>query len=167
MDESLQGKPPKHPVALAIRDAIHDPLVRGALVEDHFLRVIQARVSAHLTLRAAFERAQLNSSPHARTHVGRRPLGAINASHSRHARNLRRSNLFPPSLPLSQPPQPLRSSTRRALQPHRQGLRPCIEFTCSAVPREPASVRDSRWRTTIEPAEGICCRARSRGGRSV
>lgn len=42
-----QNKPAKHPVVLALRDAIHDPAVQagGGLVEDHFMRIIDARVS--------------------------------------------------------------------------------------------------------------------------
>ncbi len=40
-----QGRPPKHPVAIAINEAIWDEEVKanGGLVEDHFQRIIQAR----------------------------------------------------------------------------------------------------------------------------
>ncbi|KDN41238.1 hypothetical protein K437DRAFT_288568 [Tilletiaria anomala UBC 951] len=38
-------RPPKHPVALALAEAIHDPavLAQGGLVQDHFQRIISAR----------------------------------------------------------------------------------------------------------------------------
>lgn len=40
-----QNHPPAHPVALGLRDAVHDPVVlqTGGLVEEHFQRVIDAR----------------------------------------------------------------------------------------------------------------------------
>lgn len=40
-----QDRPPKHPVALGLRDAVFDPRVAatGGLVEDHFLAIIDAR----------------------------------------------------------------------------------------------------------------------------
>lgn len=42
-----QKRPPKHPVAIALAEAIHDPALQatGGLVQDHFLRIIEARVS--------------------------------------------------------------------------------------------------------------------------
>lgn len=40
-----QDRPPKHPVALGLRDAVFDPRVAatGGLVQDHFLAIIDAR----------------------------------------------------------------------------------------------------------------------------
>ncbi|WFC96308.1 mitogen-activated protein kinase kinase [Malassezia brasiliensis] len=40
-----QDRPPKHPVALGLRDAVFDPRIAatGGLVEDHFLAIIDAR----------------------------------------------------------------------------------------------------------------------------
>lgn len=39
------NRPPKHPIALGLRDAVMDPSImeRGSLVKDHFLRIIDAR----------------------------------------------------------------------------------------------------------------------------
>ncbi|WFD32772.1 hypothetical protein MSPP1_003823 [Malassezia sp. CBS 17886] len=41
----FQNRPPSHPVALALCDAVHDPALRrtGGLVEDHFYAIIDAR----------------------------------------------------------------------------------------------------------------------------
>ncbi|WFD34206.1 hypothetical protein MCUN1_001043 [Malassezia cuniculi] len=40
-----QNRPPAHPVALGLRDAVHDPIIlqSGGLVEEHFQRIIDAR----------------------------------------------------------------------------------------------------------------------------
>ena len=39
------NRPPKHPIALGLCDAVMDPAVmkHGSLVKDHFLRIIDAR----------------------------------------------------------------------------------------------------------------------------
>ena len=39
---AFENRPAKHPVVLALRDAIHDPAA-GPLLEDHFMRIIQIR----------------------------------------------------------------------------------------------------------------------------
>lgn len=42
---AYQNRPPGHPIALGLRDAIRDPVVLqyGGLVQEHFLRIIDAR----------------------------------------------------------------------------------------------------------------------------
>ena len=39
--------PPKHPLVVALKDAVQDERIRasGGLVKDHFLKIVQARVS--------------------------------------------------------------------------------------------------------------------------
>lgn len=45
VDVLTQNRPPKHPIALALADAVLDPAVaaRGQLVKEHFLAIIDAR----------------------------------------------------------------------------------------------------------------------------
>lgn len=47
IQSAFQGKPPKNPTMIAVADAIHDPGVQaqGGLVEDHFVRICDARES--------------------------------------------------------------------------------------------------------------------------